>query len=72
MNPVFCRSCAAVAYCSAACREDDADAGHAPGGPECGLPWSALLPDNARLALRLALRLVPPLSISASKLCESP
>ena len=72
INPLFCRSCAAVAYCSAACREGDADAGHAAGGPECGLPWSALLPDNARLALRLALKTVPTLSSSANKLCELP
>ena len=55
VNPMFCRACAAVAYCSAACRDSDA---HEPGGPECGVPWSALLPDNARLALRLALKLV--------------
>ena len=43
VNPVFCQSCAAVAFCSARCRDDAArDGGHAAGGPECGLPWSVL------------------------------
>ena len=71
MNPVFCRSCAAVAFCSTACRDGDTDAGHAAGGPECGLPWPVLLPDNARLALRLALKLVLPVSSSAQLSCLS-
>ena len=42
------------AYCSAACR--DADPFHAAGGPECGRPWTVLLPSEALAALRLARR----------------
>ena len=59
MNPVFCQSCAAVAFCSAACRTDAAEpGGHAAGGPECGRPWSTLLDPDARLALRFIDKMV--------------
>ena len=59
VNPIYCRSCATIAFCSAACRVGAAtDACHAPGGPECGVPWPGLLPNDVRLALRLASRLV--------------
>lgn len=53
--PLYCRACPCAAYCSWQCRE--ADAWHVAGGPECGVPWPLLLPDDARLALRLALKL---------------
>lgn len=53
--PYYCRCCPLPAYCSTACR--DADAFHQPGGPECGLPWTVLLPVEAVAALRLARRL---------------
>ena len=49
-----CRRCPLVAYCSLACRE--ADCFHAPGGPECGLPWPVLIPFHLVLALRIARR----------------
>lgn len=55
LNPVYCRACPLAAYCSLECREADAD--HVAGGLECGLPWPLLLPDDARLALRLAVKL---------------
>ena len=39
-------------YCSAACRAADAAGPHRPGGPECGVPWPRLLPEEALVALR--------------------
>lgn len=53
--PCYCRRCPLPAYCSAACR--DADPSHQPGGPECCLPWTVLLPPDAVAAVRLARRL---------------
>lgn len=53
--PCYCPCCPLPAYCSAACQE--ADSFHRPGGPECGLPWTVLLPAEAVAALRLARRL---------------
>ncbi len=59
VNPVYCRACAAVAFCSAACRSAaDTTGGHQPGSPECGRMWPILLPTDVRLALRFAARLV--------------
>lgn len=51
----YCRACPLAQYCSVACRE--AERFHLPGGPECGQPWTALLPPEAVLALRLGRRL---------------
>lgn len=53
--PCYCPRCPLPAYCSAACRE--ADRFHRPGGPECGRPWTVLLPAEALAALRLAWQL---------------
>lgn len=53
--PCYCPRCPLPAYCSAACRE--ADSFHRPSGPECGRPWTVLLPVEALAALRLARRL---------------
>ena len=50
----YCRACPLPHYCSLDCRA--ADWAHAAGGPECGLPWAALLPPEAVLALRAARR----------------
>lgn len=54
-SPCYCPRCPLPAYCSAACRA--ADRFHRPGGPECGRPWTVLLPAEALAALRLAWRL---------------
>lgn len=53
--PCYCPRCPLPAYCCAACRE--ADDFHTPGGPECGRPWTVLLPCEALAALRLARQL---------------
>lgn len=50
-----CDSCALVLYCDPACRIRHA----AQHGPECGRPWSVLLPSHAVLAARM-LRAAPP------------
>lgn len=65
--PLYCRRCPMPTYCSAACRA--ADPCHQPGGPECGQPWSVLLPAEAMAALRLARRLAaaPPGSAAVSQ-----
>jgi len=41
------------------------------GGPECGRPWSVLLPEDARLALRFAAKLVTRLSTPAICSCRN-
>ena len=56
-----CQQCQLAWYCSAAHR--DADSFHCPGSPSCGVPWTALLPERAVLAIRLAL---------ISKVCHKP
>lgn len=50
---VACRRCPQALYCSHACSAADPHHG-SPESPECGLPWPALLPENALLASRLA------------------
>lgn len=53
-----CAGCAIAATCSRACRDAEGREGpHAEGGPECGVPWPALLPPDVVLAVRLARRL---------------
>ena len=49
-----CDSCSLVLYCDPACRTRHT----AQHGPECGQPWSALLPTHAVLAARM-LRATP-------------
>ena len=56
-----CKLCQLAWYCSDAHRS--ADRSHHPGGPSCGVPWTALLPEGAVLATRLA---------TAAKACDSP
>jgi hypothetical protein len=51
----YCRACPMLRYCSTACRAGDT--WHLPGGAECGLPWTAVLPPQAVLALRVARKL---------------
>ena len=48
-----CQQCQVAWYCSSAHR--DADVSHRPGSPSCGVSWTALLPERAVLATRLAL-----------------
>jgi tetratricopeptide (TPR) repeat protein len=50
--PYFCPCCPLPVYCSPECQRSDAH--HVPGGPECGLAWPRLLPEEGLLALRLA------------------
>ncbi|KXZ42552.1 hypothetical protein GPECTOR_136g635 [Gonium pectorale] len=49
--PYPCLFCPMALYCSTYCR--DSDSFHVPGGCECGLPWGAVLPEEALLACRL-------------------
>ena len=49
-----CGRCPIVAFCTAACREASA---HRPGGCECGVPWTVLLPQDAVLAGRAVRRM---------------
>lgn len=51
-----CTSCALSVFCSRECRDQE-NTQHAAGGPECGVPWTALLPPEAVLAVRLARRM---------------
>ncbi|KAK9803662.1 hypothetical protein WJX72_009267 [[Myrmecia] bisecta] len=46
-----CRRCLLPRYCSPACRDAHA---HQPAGPECSVPWTLLLPEQAVLAARIA------------------
>ncbi|GLI61141.1 hypothetical protein VaNZ11_003417, partial [Volvox africanus] len=52
--PYPCTYCPMALYCSPYCR--DHDLFHVPGGCECGLPWSHLLPEEALLSCRLIRR----------------
>ncbi|GIL58454.1 hypothetical protein Vafri_13594 [Volvox africanus] len=52
--PYPCAYCPMALYCSPYCR--DHDLFHVPGGCECGLPWSHLLPEEALLSCRLVRR----------------
>ena len=47
-----CQACPLVRYCNPKCRESDVF--HIPGGMECGLPWTLLLPADVMLAVRMA------------------
>ena len=47
-----CQRCQLTWYCSEAHRS--ADGFHKPGGASCGVPWTAVLPEQAVLAARLA------------------
>jgi hypothetical protein len=49
-----CGRCPIVAFCTFACREASA---HRPGGCECGVPWTVLLPQDAVLASRAVRRM---------------
>ncbi|KAG7672585.1 hypothetical protein Ndes2526B_g08893 [Nannochloris sp. 'desiccata'] len=51
-----CRACCVVLFCSKECR-DHGNVHHVEGGPECGVPWTVLLPPEVVLAVRLACRL---------------
>lgn len=48
-----CRACPLAWYCCA--RHRDLDIHHVPGGPSCGVPWPALLPEHLVLATKLAV-----------------
>jgi hypothetical protein len=50
-----CTACSIAVFCSRECRDENVH--HVAGGPECGVPWTALLPPEAVLAVRLASRL---------------
>ncbi|GIL95174.1 hypothetical protein Vretimale_1261 [Volvox reticuliferus] len=52
--PYPCAYCPMALYCSPYCR--DHDLFHVPGGCECGLPWSHLLPEDVLLSCRLVRR----------------
>ena len=47
-----CQACPLVRYCTPKCR--DSNTFHIPGGAECGLPWTLLLPSDVVLAVRMA------------------
>ena len=47
-----CQRCQLAWYCCGAHRSSDGF--HRPGGPSCGVPWTAVLPEQAVLAARLA------------------
>jgi SET domain/Tetratricopeptide repeat len=51
-----CRACCVAVFCSQGCRDHE-NVHHVEGGPECGVPWTALLPPDVVLAVRLACRL---------------
>lgn len=48
--PLPCAACPLALFCGARCR---AAAAHRPGGCECGVPWTLLLPQDAVLASRI-------------------
>jgi hypothetical protein len=51
-----CRACCVVLFCNKECR-DHGNVHHVEGGPECGVSWTALLPPEVVLAVRLACRI---------------
>lgn len=51
--PLFCPACPLATFCSTECRAASA---HQPGGCECGVPWTLLLPQDAVLASRAVRR----------------
>lgn len=51
---LFCTHCQLAAFCSLRCRDASS---HQPGGCECGVPWTLLLPQDAVLASRAVRRM---------------
>jgi len=51
-----CRACCVALFCSKECRDHE-NVHHVEGGPECAVPWTALLPPEVVLAVRLACRI---------------
>ncbi|GLC65355.1 hypothetical protein PLESTF_000284300 [Pleodorina starrii] len=57
--------------CTAPLQAEDHDLFHVPGGCECGLPWSHLLPEEAVLACRLVRRAAAEAEVTEAEVTEA-